>query len=435
MPQGIVIDCKKLYDPAKNRVQYFAHQVPERYILFGGAYGGGKTSWLINEGIRLSVDTPGNKGFLGCRDGTDFKRNALVQLLKFLPSELYSSPYGLHHQSDQYFKLINGSVILYGGLGNEAEAVKKISNMPELGWFGIDQAEEITENQFLLLDGRLRLNIPGIRYKALLTANPDPGWLRARFIEEDRPDHRYIPALPGDNPFLPAGYEKKLREVYPEEMVRRLLEGDWDVPGVNYLIPYNLIRDAINRDMPASGLRVAGVDVARYGNDKTVFVLRQGNKVLDIVSWSHQDTVFSAGKVADLIREHKPVITNIDSIGLGAGVFDPLRAAGFKVSEINVGEKAEKDDVYLNKRAEYYQKLAKRFETGSIQIPDNRHLASELAGIKYSYVGTKLRIESKEAMRKRGVSSPDFADALMLAFATEGAVQKASFWIGGRQIW
>ncbi|GAG93842.1 unnamed protein product, partial [marine sediment metagenome] len=67
-----------------------------------------------------------------------------------------------------------------GGWGNDEEAIKKISNMPELGWFGIDQAEQITERQFLLLDGRLRLVLPGIKYYALLTANPEPGWLRDR---------------------------------------------------------------------------------------------------------------------------------------------------------------------------------------------------------------------------------------------------------------
>ncbi len=270
--------------------------------------------------------TPGNRGFLGCKDGTDFKRNALLQLLKFLPSDLYASPLGVHHQSDQYFKLINGSYIYYGGLGNDAEAVKLISNMPELGWFGIDQAEEITENQFLLLTGRLRLNLPGIKYKGLLTANPDPGWLRNRFVEQDKADHLYIPALPKDNPFLPEGYEENLRKIYPLEMVRRLMEGDWDIPGIDYLIPYSLIRDAVNREMPAAGVKVAGVDVARYGDNQTVFLIRQGNKVLDIVAWSHMDTTFSAGRVADLIREWKPIITNIDSIGGGAGVFDPLRA-------------------------------------------------------------------------------------------------------------
>lgn len=434
MTKKTEIDCKKLYDPSVNRCQYYAHQVQERYVLYGGAYGGGKTAWLVNEAIRLSVDFPNNRGFIGCAEFTQFKRNALGQLLKFLPPALYASPYGVHHQSDHYIRLINGSIIFYGGIGNEAEAIKLISNMPELGWFGIDQAEQITENQFLLLDGRLRLNIPNIRYKALLTANPDPGWLRARFIEEDRPDHRYIPAMPKDNPFLPEDYEKKLKEIYPEEMVRRLLEGDWDIPGINYLFPYQQIRDAINRTMPASGVKVAGVDVARYGNDQTVFLLRQGNRVLDIVSWSHQDTTFSAGKVADLIRVHKPIVTNIDSIGIGVGVFDPLRNEGFSVREINVAEKADKD-IYVNKRAEYYSLLAKRFEKGEMQIPDNSHLASQLAGIKYTYKGTKLQIESKEVARRKGISSPDFADALMLAFIGDGVRQEASMYIGGKKIW
>lgn len=431
---GKVIDL--VYDPSVNKCQVEAHQAIEEYILYGGAYGGGKTAWLVNEAIALSIDYPGNRGFLGCKDGTDFKGNALLQLLKFLPPELYGSfRGGIHHQTDRYFKLINGSVIYYGGLGNDAEAVKLISNMPELGWFGIDQAEEITENQFLLLCGRLRLNLPGIRYRGLLTANPDSGWLRNRFIEQALPDHRFIPALPKDNPFLPKDYEKKLKEIYPPEMVRRLLEGDWDIPGIDYLFPYDQIRDAINRQMPVAGVKVAGVDVARYGDDQTVFLVRQGNKVLDIVSWSHLDTTFSAGKVADLIREHKPIVTNIDSIGVGAGVFDPLRAEGFAVREINVGEKASDETQYINKRAEYYKKLAKRFEMGEIDIPDHAILASNLASLKYKYNKTKLQIESKELARKRGVKSPDFADALMLAFIDSGGQREMHAYIRGKRIW
>ena len=441
-----VIDCSKLYDPSRNKSQYEAHQTPERYVLYGGAYGGGKTAWLINEGIRLSVETPGNRGFIGCRDGTDFKRNALQQLLKFLPPDLYTSfeyrdrsgivkkAEGFHHQTDQYFRLINGSIIYYGGLGNDAEAVKKISNMPELGWFGIDQAEEITENQFLLLDGRLRLNLPGIRYKALLTANPDPGWLRTRFIEEDRPNHRYIPALPKDNPFLPPGYEKKLREIYPEEMVRRLLEGDWDVEGIDILIPYAQIREAINRNLPASGATIGGLDVAEFGKDQTVFIVRQGNKVLDIKSWAHADTEFSAGLVAELIREHKLVALNIDDIGKGGEVYVLLKNDYPCVKAVTVSEKALQEDRYINKRAEYYGKLAKRFETGEISIPDNAKLASQLASLKKKYVKGKLQIESKESIRRRGMSSPDFADALMLCFIDANTNEEPSFYIRGRRI-
>lgn len=427
MGKTIVIDHKALYQASKNPKQWEAHESPERYILYGGAYGGGKTAWLVNEIIRLCVLYVGNRVFLGCKFLVDFRDNALKQLEKFLPPDFPNPefpddpkkriPFYIHHKTERYFRLFNGSVIMYGGLGNDEEAVKAISNMPELGAFGIDQAEQITERQFLLLDGRLRLVLPGIRYKALLTANPEPGWLRDRFIENNLPDHKFIPALPRDNPFLPPGYEEKLKKNFPLEMVKRLLEGNWDVElEGNYLIPYSKIRDAINRTLEPKGDVIMGVDVARYGGDETVCILRQGDKVVHIESWAQQDTQFSAGRVARLIREYKPLITNIDSIGIGVGVFDPLKAEGFAVKEINVGEAALDKESYLNRRAEYYGLLAKRFENGTIEIPDHSKLQSQLSSLKYTYRDTKLQIESKESMRKRGVSSPDYADALMLAF-------------------
>ena len=410
----VVIDLKARYDPSKNKQQWLAHQVLERFVLYGGAKGGGKTAFGLNEGIRLSLDYPGNRGFMGCRDGTDFKRNAFGQLLKFLPSELYESP-GLHHKTDQYFRLRNGSLIYYGGIGSEAEAERKINNMPELGWVFIDQAEEISEHQFLKLDGQVRLVLPGIRYKVILTANPDPGWLRERFIANSYPDHRYIAALPKDNPFLPPDYEERLRELYPAEMVRRLVEGDWDVPMTDVLIPYTDIRGAIERQMPEKGEAVGGLDVAEFGESKTVFIARRGNKVVDIQSWAHMDTEFSAGVVAELIRKHKLLCLNIDTIGKGGEVYVLLKN-DFRVRAINASEKAVKEDRYINQRAEHYGNLARRFEMGEVSLPDNAQLASQLASLKKKYVKNRLQIESKELMRRRGLKSPDFADALMLAF-------------------
>ena len=420
MPKRTVIKHRKIYDPSKNPRQMLAHAAPERYILYGGAWGGGKTAWLVNEAIKRSVKCPGNRGFIGCRDFTDFRDNAMLQLVKYLPKELYlKEKGGVHHQTDHYIRLNNGSVIMYGGLGNDIEAVKSISNMPELGWFGIDQAEQITENQFLLLCGRLRLNIPGLKYKGLLTANPEPGWLRDRFIENTIDDHIFIPALAKDNPYLPEGYVENLKKQYSNnpDMVKRMLEGDWDVTtGTNYLLLYSQIRGAVNRNLETSGNKVAGVDVSRYGDDETVWILRQGDKVIDIESWIHQDTQYSAGRIARLIREHKPIVTNIDIIGVGAGVFDPLKAEGYSVNAINVGESPLDKELYVNKRAEYFDHLSKKFEEGTIDIPDHAKLTSQLASIRYEYRNTKKQIESKESARRHGLKSPDFGDALMLCF-------------------
>lgn len=414
MPKTKVIDLTQLYDASKNPRQWEAHQATERYILYGGAYGGGKTAWLINEAIALSIQFPGNRGFLCCKIGSDFRDNALKQLEKFLPSELVAS----HHKTERYFRLINGSVIMYGGLGNDVEAIKAISNMPELGWFGVDQAEQITEQQFLLLDGRLRLVLPGIRYKAMLTANPEPGWLRDRFIEDDLPDHRFIPALPKDNPFLPEGYEKKLYELYPEALAERLIAGNWDVDTEGKaLINHKLIREAINRKLEPKGDIVMGVDVAYTGVDETVCMVRQGGKVQHIEAWGGEDTVYSAGRVAKLIRDLNPATTYIENVGVGVGVFDPLRNEGYAVATVYPSAAAQNDRIYANKRAENYSRLLKRFEDGDISIPDHSKLQRQLSSLTYKYDNkTRLLISSKQEMKRHGITSPDYADALMLAF-------------------
>lgn len=410
---------KKIETYTPNMRQAEAHGANERYILYGGAYGGGKTTWLVNQAIKLSWLYPGNRGFLCCRQLVDFKDNGLQQLVQYLPEELYSvARGGVWHQTDHYFRLYNGSVIMYGGLGNEVEAVRTISNMPELGWFGIDQAEQVSEQQFLLLCGRLRLNIPGMVFKGLLTANPHPGWLRDRFIENCLPDHKFVQALPKDNAeHLPADYEARLREQYTPEMAKRLLEGNWDVDlSGDHLVPYEFIRGAVDKKVEVKGDLVAGVDISRMGGDETVFILRQGDMVKHIEAWSHHDTQYSAGRIGRLIREKKPVVTFVDSVGVGAGVFDPLKAEGFPVEEVNVGEKAFDSEMYLNRRAEYYNLLAKKFREGTISIPDDAKLTSQLAAIKYDYRNTRMFIRDKESLRASLGCSPDYADALMLCF-------------------
>ena len=154
-----------------------------------------------------------------------------------------------HHQTENYFKLYNGSYIYYGGIGDDREGTTRVKNMT-LGWVGADQLEEIEEVNFNWLCSRLRLILPGIHYKAIATANPTPGWVKRRFIESKLDDHIFIPALPSDNPYLPKDYVSNLRKWWPPEMIKALLEGDWDaLEGGNFLFPYAQIRSAVNREL------------------------------------------------------------------------------------------------------------------------------------------------------------------------------------------
>jgi len=404
------IDLRKLYRPTPRQVLF--HTAPERYVLYGGAVGGGKSVGLCNEVIQLSLDYPGNAGYLCRHELTSFRRTTLVTLERFLPDKLIRQ----HHGTESFIRLKNGSLIYYGGLGDDQKAIDRLKSM-DLGWFGIDQAEETSENHFFLLASRLRLNIPKIRYKALLTANPAPGWVKHRFIEQKLDDHVFIQALPKDNPYLPEDYESNLRKLYPEELVKQLLEGDWDaLEAGNYLFKYKDIKEAIDRDVEG-GERVLGVDLARYGDDNSVAIVREGMRVIWIEVWAKADLMTSTGKIINLIRTFDPDSVNVDVIGLGAGVVDRLKEQKYRVNGVNVAEAASDKLKYANLRAEAYWQLADRFQKQEISIPDNLDLISQVSSIKYKFDSHgRLQIEAKEDMKKRGMKSPDVADALMLAF-------------------
>lgn len=395
-----------------------AHQATETNILYGGAVGGGKSVWLCNEAIQLCLDYPGNVGYLARHELASFKRTTLLTLEEFLPSSIVRS----FNKSDQEITLVNGSRIMYGGLGDDQNAIERLKSM-NLGFFGIDQAEETTESHFFMLSSRLRLPLPGIRYKALLTANPEPGWVRDRWIDNQNDDHVFIPALPSDNPYLPEDYEAKLRTLYANspELIKAWLEGNWDITlAGDYLIPYSEIRAAVARygAIPETGVCAMGVDVARFGDDETVVLIRRGMKVTRIESWAKRDTVWTSGRIADIIREENPGIIYIDEIGIGAGVVDPLKANKFNVVGVIVSEKARDERRYANKRAELYSHLADHFIDGSIALPDHPKLSSQLASMKYKYDNHQRKLmESKDDMKKRSLHSPDYADALMLAFS------------------
>ena len=162
---------------------------------------------------------------------------------------------------------------------------------------------------------------------------------------------------------------------------------------------------------------ILGVDVARFGADRSVILRRRGDRVEDIRVLRQMDTMQLAGWVAAAIRECNPAQVYVDEIGVGAGVVDRLRELGHPVRGVNAAHKARQDGLFLNLRAEGYWTLRQRFMSGSISIPADNQLVGELAALRYGYDSQgRLRMESKDEMRKRGLPSPDKADALMLAF-------------------
>jgi hypothetical protein len=162
---------------------------------------------------------------------------------------------------------------------------------------------------------------------------------------------------------------------------------------------------------------VFGCDIARFGGDESCVVARQGKRVMFIESWQGANLMETTGRIVRLSSSYGPERINVDEVGLGGGVVDRLRELGLPVHGVNAGAASSDPERYVNLRAEMWWTLAERFREGAIDLPPDEVLAGQLTAVRYKYDSRgRLQIESKDESRKRGVSSPDRAEALMHAY-------------------
>lgn len=246
-------------------------------------------------------------------------------------------------------------------------------------------------------------------------------------------------------------YRRLLQWGEEHPMWEALILGEFPSQATNTLIPLNLIMKSVDvwkqinaakkqkeyAKRPEWNIEVDshhqyGLDVARFGDDMTVLFPRLGGYVEEPTSWGKLDTSVTTEKAIDAmsIDDWKAII-RVDDTGLGGGVTDQLRKAKqenenylFSVVPINFGAGTTNPLKYFNLRAEMYWNLRKQFVNHAIAIPDHDELIAELASIRYDYAGKErniIKIESKQEIKDRLKRSPDFADALVLAFAKQGS--------------
>ena len=178
---------------------------------------------------------------------------------------------------------------------------------------------------------------------------------------------------------------------------------------------------------PSAPLRL-GVDVARFGSDKTALCVRRGWSVEYLRSFSRIDTMRTAGEAVTLVRDHDIPAVFVDEGGLGAGVVDRLRELRAPVYGVQFGGKARQSGRFANMRAELFWELRRLFNDNLIAIPPDEELISQLLGLRYDVTSAgQVKMESKSSLRRRGLRSPDKADALALAFMEPPSLQ---IWTG-----
>ncbi len=160
-----------------------------------------------------------------------------------------------------------------------------------------------------------------------------------------------------------------------------------------------------------------GVDVARFGFDKSAICVRQGERVLSVRSFERMDTMRLVYEVLGTVADTGATAVFVDEGGVGGGVVDRLRELGAPVYGVHFGGSAQRPKRFFNRRSEIFWELRRLFDLEAIAVPRDEELAGQLLGLRYDLSSSgQVRLEGKREMRKRGMPSPDKADALALAF-------------------
>lgn len=292
--------------------------------------------------------------------------------------------------------------------------------------FIIDEASGIPEQVFQVAEGALSTDGAFV----LMAANPTR--MEGYFHDSHHKMRDRWAALwwnGEDSPLVSKDYVADMAAKYGEQsaIYRIRVRGEF-AGNPDGVIPLDLIEGAINRQVEAFGDMIWGLDVARFGSDRTALCKRGGNKLVEpIRAWSGKDTMQTAGLIQMEYEaaKVKPKAIHVDVIGIGAGVVDRLKEMNLPVVGINVAESPSVEDRYNRLRDELWFRAREWFQGRTVAMVTDDALVAELTLPSYKILSSgKIQVESKEELKKRGVTSPDLADAFCLTFARVGAGRK-----------
>jgi hypothetical protein len=227
-----------------------------------------------------------------------------------------------------------------------------------------------------------------------------------------------------DSPLVDPAYPKRVEKKYGRvsNVYRVRVLGQFPTQEEDQYIPLDWLEEAASRvDVPKSGMVIWGLDPAYTGDNETALARRIGDHFLPMMGVRGYDTMQVTGWIADLIdkspKGEKPDQILVDIVGIGAGVFDRLKELQYPVIGVNVGRSSSHIEKFANLRCDLWSRFREWLGDRRGSLPDDEDLLDQSASIKFHHSSNgKLHIETKHEMKKRGLVSPDRADAVVLTF-------------------
>ena len=395
-------------------------------ILYGGGAGSGKSilgSWWL---IKSCIQYPGSRWVMGRSKLKTLKETTLKSFFEVLKLCGITTDYYKFNQQAGVILFYNGSEILLKDLF----AYPSDPDFDELGSLEItgvfvDEASQITVKAKNIIKSRIRFKLDEFELvpKLLMTCNPTRNFLYADFYrpftEGSLPAGKaFVHALLSDNPYITEHYRDNLLGL-DKESKERLLFGNWQyLDDPTKLIEIDRIINLWSNTHVPAGPRYISCDAARFGADKSVIMVWQGLRIVEIKTIAKSSITHLADVVQSMKLKHMVPMSHIviDDGGVGGGLVDMLPGCKPFVANkkpINTGSRQN----YANLKSQLYFTLAEYINAGRIwvQPTENRDtIIEELEQVKKDKEVTdeKLRVVKKETVKEMLGRSPDYSDCM-----------------------
>lgn len=397
-----------------------------RYFLLDGGRGGAKSQSVARYILYLA-----EKKSLRIVCGRETQNS--------INESVYSLMTDLIRKYDLYFE-IQASKIIHKGSGStinfrgfREQGAFNIQGLEGVDIVWIDEAQAVTKQTLDVLIPTIRKDNAKIFFTMNRHVHNDPAFVT--FVNRDDCLHIHINYV--DNPFCTEALKKEAEECKKKSasdynhiwLGQPLSQSEDCVFGHEEL---QATKNNIHQIRPGYGLRIAGFDIARYGDDKSacVIIQQQGAlhwEVIYVDQWDHKDLNYTTGKILEIYNQYNVEKVIIDEDGIGAGPLDTLNKGrglrnfiGFRNPSIGYQE----NKFYGNNRTVNTYKLKDLILKGHIRLA-NEELLAELETLRYTFDHNQRRIlVSKEKMRKDGFKSPNLADSCIMAVSLIGQVKR-----------
>ncbi len=428
--------------------------------MYGGGAGGGKSHLGCAWALYLCIKYPGIRGLFGRTVLKSLKESTLLTFFQVCRE------WGIRKDVHFSYNSIEGIIKLFNGSEIYLKDLAFYPSDPEFDRLGsteytfafLDEASQMILKVKNIIMSRLRYKLVefGLKPKLLIASNPAKNFLYYEFYKPAMakklpPYRKFVPALVGDNPYMPAIYIENLKKL-DKISKQRLLYGNWeydDDPAK--LMEYNKIQDIFTNTFVEEGEKYITADLAMQGRDNFIVAVwsgmrckiigvdkATGNLVKNLIKEKAggKEIEDDLKRIAEAEKVPRSQIAP-DSGGMGSYLESYME--GIKPFD---GARKAYSNEFRNLRAECYFKLAEVVNKGELYIDCEdpiikETIIEELEQIKRDSLDKddqKKKVVSKELIKDMLGRSPDFADVLMQRMLFEVGLGKMEILTGGEDL-